>query len=141
MRSFLPFTIGIIGIIFTLTSFFAIIIPILAFKYHVASTLKLEYDYNNVHLSLLTFLKSYCNNKQIYQLIAERDTNNFEDVREELVKKLSLVTLSECFQLRNSTSVILENNKCEMKRIEERGNIYIIKPEGIIEELILVIKR
>jgi hypothetical protein len=141
MKGQLPLTIGIIGMIFTITAIMIIGFTLIFLKYHLSINLKQEYDYNNGQLTLLSLISSkYDETRSIYRILSERNTNGFdENMRGKIESDLELLTKSKCFKIVNDTATILEKHDCTATK--NVGEIYIFRPYGdgkLVEKLILV---
>lgn len=138
MKSLLPITLVLISLIITVGFVIASIIPIFVFKYHLAIRFRIEYEYNTLSYVKTLFPKlRYSSSYTIYQILSERETNNFESFKPYLEKALSLLLLSDRFKLIASNDVLIEKGDCAGCRSVE---FYIVKPYGgkLIEKITLV---
>ena len=139
MKGFAPMVFAIVGIIF-LFSVMAIIVPLMVLKYHLVIELKETYDYNNAELALLSLVPKKYNGESMYRILAERDTNGFdENMQKSLKENLVLLTNSKCSELTSSSGIIVKPEDCEPAG--SRGEIYLFVPynqKGLVEKIVLV---
>jgi hypothetical protein len=141
MKGFLPITIAIVGLIATATIFVALTLPLFVLKYHLAINIQQEYDYNNAQLILLTLLSyKYNESYSMYQVLAERDVNGFDDSMKAKIEEVGkILTTGKCFRIVNQTSTVFEISNCQAKK--SSGEVYIFKPynkQSLVEKLVLV---
>lgn len=141
MKGFLPFTIAIIGIIFTFSSITMLVLPLFILKYHLAINLKREYDYNNAQLALLSLISSkYNDTYSMYRVLSERSLNGFdENMKRKVEGSLEVLTQSKCFRVVNDTATVLENPDCVA--VKNVGEVYVFRPynkDSLTEKIILV---
>jgi len=141
MKGFLPFTLAIVGVIFTFTSVMLVVLPLFILKYHLAINLKREYDYNNAQLALLSLISSkYDETYSMYRILSERSLNGFdENMKRKVEGNLEVLTQSKCFRVVNETATILEKPDCVA--VKNVGEIYVFRPynkDKLTEKLILV---
>lgn len=138
MKSLLPITLVLISIIITVGFVIASIIPIFVFKYHLVIRFRIEYEYNTLSYVKTLFPKlRYSATYTVYQILSERENNNFESFKPYLERSLSLLLLSDNFKLIASNDILIEKGSCSNCKSVE---FYIVKPYGnkLIEKITLV---
>jgi hypothetical protein len=136
-------TIAIVLIIFTVTSIFSVVIPLLVLKYHLAIEVKNTYDYNNADLALLSLVsKNYNETYSLYRILSEHEINGFDvDMQNSLKGNLNLLLNSNCFKIVNTKITLLKPENCDP--VENVGEIPILLPyntEKLMDKIILVYK-
>jgi hypothetical protein len=139
MKSFLPFTIALLLIIATLTIILVFVVALLTLKYHFFVTIQREYKTFDNQLALINLLfYPYNSSYNVYQILAERKGNNFQNFEEFINQKAKLILQTDCFQLLNESGIILGNRTCKPSKFA--GEFYIFKPyeDGLVEKIWVV---
>jgi len=143
LKGFAILTIAVVGIIVTVTSIMVMTIPLMMLKYHLAVELKEKYHYSNAELALLAAIsKKYNDTYSMYRVLSEHTINGFDqEMQNSLKQNLALLTNSDCFDIVNTTVVILRSKDC--LPVGNTGEIFLFVPynqNSLVEKIMLVYK-
>lgn len=134
MKAITGFELLLIGIIGTYTIITAGFIPPSIVKLTEEKETLFEYSYNKVQLILLNLLSATHEDKKIYQWIGESIAikQNLEFLKE----KLDKIVESKCYQLSNSTNVLIFGKEdCELNYFVNTSIVLPYNPNRLIDEL------
>ncbi|MHA1859778.1 MAG: hypothetical protein ACTSVF_01600 [Candidatus Asgardarchaeia archaeon] len=132
-------SIGIIGLIFTIGSIIATVIPLVVTKYHLVLDVKMRYETDRGELALLTFLTEERNGKNIYRLLSEGMVKGLsEEERAFMGSELEKILGTDCVKLVN-TSHTLISSECSPIKYTGSCKIFLpYNPDKLVERITVV---
>jgi hypothetical protein len=142
-KGFLPLTILLGGIIFTVTVAIGSVLALLFVKYHITINLKFEYEKSFSDLTMLSLLRlNYNKTYSAYRILSEREINGFDDDMKKFISnKTGLLADTDCFYITNKTSYIFDIGCGPSEHVGESFIFKPYNPNNLVEEIALTYNK